>query len=54
MRLVESYLAGVTTSDPLTYAVVAGLLLAVVGLAGWLPARRLRQARIADLLTGDR
>jgi ABC-type antimicrobial peptide transport system permease subunit len=50
MRLVRTYLTGVTTRDPLTYGGVASLLLAVVVLAGWIPARRLRRARLAALL----
>lgn len=39
-RLMEALLFDVTTSDPLTYAAVTTFLLAVAGLASWLPARR--------------
>jgi putative ABC transport system permease protein len=40
MKLIASLLFGVTTKDPLTFAVVAGLLTAVALLACYLPARR--------------
>jgi ABC-type lipoprotein release transport system permease subunit len=36
----SSLLFGVTAHDPLTYAAVALMLIAVAGLASWLPARR--------------
>jgi putative ABC transport system permease protein len=39
-RLMESLLFGVAALDPLTYAVVAAVLIATAALAGWLPARR--------------
>jgi putative ABC transport system permease protein len=39
-HLMSSLLFGVTAVDPLTYAVVSGLLLAVSVLASYLPARR--------------
>jgi predicted permease len=39
-RLLRSHLFGVTTSDALTYATVAGLLLAVALAACYIPARR--------------
>jgi len=39
-RLMESMVFGVSTSDPLTYAGVAGLLIAVALLAAYVPARR--------------
>jgi putative ABC transport system permease protein len=39
-RLMEALLFDVTTSDPVTYAAVTAFLLAVAGLASWLPARR--------------
>ncbi len=40
MRVISSLLFGVTTKDPLTFAVVAGLLAVVALLACYLPARR--------------
>jgi ABC-type antimicrobial peptide transport system permease subunit len=39
-RLMESLLFGVAALDPVTYVVVATVLLATATLAGWLPARR--------------
>ena len=39
-RLLRSQLFGVTTSDALTYTVVAGLLLIVAFVACFIPARR--------------
>jgi putative ABC transport system permease protein len=39
-RLAESELYGVSPSDPVSYVVIAALLLAVAALASWLPARR--------------
>ena len=39
-RLMASMVFGVSTSDPLTYAAVAALLLVVGLLAAYIPARR--------------
>jgi len=39
-RLLESLLFGVSRTDPVTYAVVMGVLLGVAMLACWIPARR--------------
>jgi ABC-type antimicrobial peptide transport system permease subunit len=39
-RLVASQLYGLKTSDPLTLSAAIGLLVAVAGLAAYLPARR--------------
>jgi putative ABC transport system permease protein len=39
-KLIRTMLFGVTTTDALTYATVAALLLGVAGLAAWAPARR--------------
>jgi len=39
-RVAESMLFGLTAADPLTYAVVAGVLIAVTLLASLRPARR--------------
>lgn len=39
-RFVAPLLYGVSPTDPAVYLVVAGTLLLVAGLAGWLPARR--------------
>jgi putative ABC transport system permease protein len=39
-RLMSSQLYGVTAHDPLTFAAVAGVLIAVALIACWIPARR--------------
>jgi putative ABC transport system permease protein len=39
-RFVEAQLFGITPLDPLTFAIVPALLLAVATIAAWLPARR--------------
>ena len=39
-RVLESMLYGVTATDPVTFTAVSALLMAVAGLAGYLPARR--------------
>jgi ABC-type antimicrobial peptide transport system permease subunit len=38
--VMSSLLFGVSSTDPLTYAAMAGILLAVTALATWIPARR--------------
>jgi ABC-type antimicrobial peptide transport system permease subunit len=47
-RFVESMLFGLTAADPLTYAVVAGVLVAVTLLASLRPAQR--AARVAPII----
>jgi putative ABC transport system permease protein len=39
-RVVKSYLVGVSSMDPITFAGVAAVLLAVAGVASYFPARR--------------
>jgi len=39
-RVVSSYLVGVSSTDPITFASVAAILLAVAALASYFPARR--------------
>jgi putative ABC transport system permease protein len=39
-RAIQSLLFGVRATDPLTFAAVAALLIAVAWLACWFPARR--------------
>jgi putative ABC transport system permease protein len=48
-RVIRSLLYAVDTTDPLTYAAVSALLLAVALLAAYLPARR--AARVDPLVT---
>jgi predicted permease len=48
-RFAESFLFGVTARDPLSLSAAAGVMLAVGGLAGYLPARR--AARLDPLTT---
>jgi putative ABC transport system permease protein len=47
LRLVTAYLVGVTARDPLTFTTVTALVLVMVGVAAWLPARRLHDASLA-------
>jgi ABC-type lipoprotein release transport system permease subunit len=49
-RLVGPLLFGVQTRDPVTLAGAAGILAAVGGLAGWLPARRASRIAPAEVL----
>jgi ABC-type antimicrobial peptide transport system permease subunit len=39
-RLIKGFLFGVTATDPLTFGVIALLLILVAALACWIPARR--------------
>jgi len=52
LRVVDAYLVGVTTRDPLTYGGVALSLATLAAAAGWLAARRLHRARIAAEIAG--
>jgi hypothetical protein len=52
-QLMSSLLFGVTARDPLTYAVVAALLLVVSGLASYLPARRAMMVEPVSALRGE-
>ena len=49
-RLVKDLLFGVAPTDPLTYAAIAALLLAVAVLATLLPARRATRVNPVDVL----
>ena len=42
-RFISSYLFGVSPNDPLTYAVVALMLMGIVTIASYLPARKATQ-----------
>jgi len=39
-RLMTTMLVGVRATDPLTFAVMAGVFFAIAAFASWLPARR--------------
>jgi ABC-type antimicrobial peptide transport system permease subunit len=39
-RIVNRYLVGVSSTDPITFATVAVVLLGVAAVASWVPARR--------------
>jgi predicted permease len=52
-RLIESYLYGVTATDPVNLAAVACLLLALLLLAALLPARRAARTNPASLLRAE-
>jgi predicted permease len=47
-RLLRSLLVGVTPTDPMTFATIAGLFLVIAALACWLPAQR--AARVDPLI----
>jgi predicted permease len=47
LRLVTAYLVGVTARDPLTFTAVTALVLVMVSVAAWLPARGIHAASLA-------
>ncbi|MFP2927755.1 FtsX-like permease family protein [Pyxidicoccus sp. 3LG] len=52
-RVLEGLLYDVSAMDPLTFAVVPLLLLVVVGLASWLPARRASRVSPGEAMSAD-
>jgi predicted permease len=52
-RLVESFLFGVSATDPMTFVAAAALLLAVTGAAAYLPARRAANVDPMTALRGE-
>lgn len=50
LRLVATYLIGVTAHDPLTIGVVWTVMLVTVAIAAWLPARGLYRAKLTSEL----
>lgn len=52
-RVVASLLYGVSPTDPATFVAIAALLLAVAGLAMYLPARRAARADPMVVLRGE-
>jgi ABC-type antimicrobial peptide transport system permease subunit len=52
-RLMRSLLFGVSPIDPLTYALVASFVLAVVTCAAYIPARRSTRAGCIEALRAE-
>jgi predicted permease len=52
-RLLRSFLFGVDSADPLTYAAVGAALAAIALASAWIPARRATRVRPADALRGE-
>ena len=52
-RLLQSLLFGVTFTDPTTFALAIGVLVAVAALAGYLPARRAALVNPAETLRAE-
>jgi putative ABC transport system permease protein len=52
-RWMQTIVYDVRTTDPLTYATVAAIMLAVVSLASWIPARRAGRVQPVEALRGD-
>jgi putative ABC transport system permease protein len=52
-RFLRSFLFGISATDPLTYFVVGAALLAVAGLASFLPARRATHVDPASALRAE-
>jgi ABC-type antimicrobial peptide transport system permease subunit len=52
-RLLSPYLFGVTTTDPVTYGAILGLLSTAALLASWLPARRAGRVEPALVLRSE-
>jgi ABC-type antimicrobial peptide transport system permease subunit len=52
-RTIQSFLFGVSPTDPLTAAAVTGVLLAVAALAAFVPARRAASVDPAVTLRAD-
>jgi ABC-type antimicrobial peptide transport system permease subunit len=52
-RLLKGLLFGISASDPLTFAVIAALLVGVALLACWIPARRATRVDPLEALRQD-
>ena len=52
-RFLKSFLFGVTTADPATFAAAVVVLLAAALLASWLPARRAARVDPVEALRFD-
>jgi ABC-type lipoprotein release transport system permease subunit len=51
--MLRSFLFGVDSADPLTYAAVGAALAAIALASAWIPARRATRVRPADALRGE-
>lgn len=52
-RVLSAFLFGVVPSDPLTYAVIVGILLGAALLASWIPARRAARVQPVEVLKAE-
>jgi putative ABC transport system permease protein len=52
-RAVRPFLYGVSSHDPATYAAIVSLIVAVAGVATWIPARRLARIDLMRTLSAD-
>lgn len=52
-RILRSLLFGISPTDPMTFVVVAGLILGVTALACYLPARRANRVNPVEALRAD-
>ena len=52
-RLLQGLLFGISASDPLTFVVIAALLIGVALLACWVPARRATKVDPLEALRQD-
>jgi len=52
-RLLGAFLFGVSTTDPVAFVVVVGVLVLVALLASWLPARRAARVDPMSALRGS-
>ena len=50
-RALRPFLFGISSADPVTYAIVLAMIIAVAGIATWIPARRASRADLARILT---
>ena len=49
-RALRPFLYGISSADPVTDAIVLGMIIAVAAVATWIPARRVSRADLARIL----